>query len=597
MASTSAAGAPMVPFVFSVGVTGHRWLGVDEAAMRGTLIAVLTDLSDAAKRIHAAERAAFAPGEPVLRLVSPLAGGSDQLVAEIALDLGFELHAVFPFRREVYAEDFAEAAVLARFEQLAGRATRVLELSCTRDDERSGYALAGRATTAHSDVLIGVWDGLPARGRGGTAEVIDHAVRRGVPVIHLAAAGVEPPVLIWNAHDSHLSPARAGEVGRQALDATAFDRLVRWLVAPPPDAMNRACLETFLAEPQRRARPRFEYPLLQAITGTRRLRLSTFWLQKFADGVRAEWQGFNDDAVALTDGRPLPLDLVEAAYARSDGLASHFAQTYRSGHVFNFALAATAVLLALSGLLMSELKLWLAVAELGAIVALVLNTRIGTSRNWHRRWLDYRQLAERLRPMRSLALVGVAQADRVVSRGRPNWVDWYAARVWRSVGMPSVRLTTEVATLMQFVLAQDIAPQIDYHRSNAATVRQLDHRLHQAGTFLFIASCISCIVFITTFLFAYDWTKANAAAFIALSAGLPAIGTAIFGIRVQGDFAGNAARSQVTADHLEAIANWLQTDGVSLMRVANGVEAAARAMFADLGEWRTSQQQRQLEVG
>lgn len=35
----------------------------------------------------------------------------------------------------------------------------------------------------HADLLFAVWDGLPARGFGGTADVVAHARKAGVPVI------------------------------------------------------------------------------------------------------------------------------------------------------------------------------------------------------------------------------------------------------------------------------------------------------------------------------------------------------------------------------------------------------------------------------
>jgi len=35
---------------------------------------------------------------------------------------------------------------------------------------------------ATSDVVIALWDGAPARGRGGTAEMIDQALELGVAV-------------------------------------------------------------------------------------------------------------------------------------------------------------------------------------------------------------------------------------------------------------------------------------------------------------------------------------------------------------------------------------------------------------------------------
>lgn len=147
------------------------------------------------------------------------------------------------------------------------------------------------------------------------------------------------------------------------------------------------------------------------------------------------------------------------------------------------------------------------------------------------------------------------------------------------------------------IVAAEIDPQVAYHRSSAAIIHQLDHRLHCSGSLLFIASCLSCIVFIAAYFIDHRWTAAHAASFVALSAGLPAISTALFGIRVQGNFAGTAARSLITADHLAAIGEALGGEPVTLSRTADGTEAAARAMIADLGEWRLSHQQRQLELG
>ena len=43
----------------------------------------------------------------------------------------------------------------------------------------------GRATVAHCDVLIAVWDGKPPRGRGGTGEVVQLALTRGTAIVHV----------------------------------------------------------------------------------------------------------------------------------------------------------------------------------------------------------------------------------------------------------------------------------------------------------------------------------------------------------------------------------------------------------------------------
>ncbi|QNP44066.1 hypothetical protein H9L15_05765 [Sphingomonas daechungensis] len=60
-----------------------------------------------------------------------------------------------------------------RFDALLSRATCVLELSGESDHHLESYVMAGRATVAHCDLLIAVWDGLPPRGRGGTGRSYD----------------------------------------------------------------------------------------------------------------------------------------------------------------------------------------------------------------------------------------------------------------------------------------------------------------------------------------------------------------------------------------------------------------------------------------
>ena len=84
--------------------------------------------------------------------------------------------------------------------------------------------------------------------------------------------------------------------------------------------------------------------------------------------------------------------------------------------------------------------------------------------------------------------------------------------------------------------------------------------------------------------------------FTLVSAGFPALGTAVFGIRFQADFGGDALRSKATADTLRQIEQELRKD-VSLSRAADLAEQAARIMLSDLDEWRLVNQQRDLSVG
>jgi hypothetical protein len=372
------------------------------------------------------------------------------------------------------------------------------------------------------------------------------------------------------------------------------------LLAPPESKIERQFLEKFLGERERGVRPRIEYPLLLMLAGIHRFRREDWHAGPGIAATRDEWIDYRA-ACADCHGVSADLDRLEVAYGWSDRLATHFAQSYRSGHVFNFLFAATGVLLALAGLVAPEATIALAAAEFVVVLAILVNTWVGLKRRWHQRWLDYRQLAERLRPMRSLKLLGIASPDAPGSAAEPvarRWIDWYAAGVWRTMGCPSGSIDgTRAGALSQSIAEHEIARQIAYNRLIGEQVERLDRRLDVLGTRIFAAALVGTMVSIVALIVAPEWAARHANLFVVLSAGLPAVGTAIFGIRVQGDFGGTALRAQSTADLLERIARDLEAADSDLSRSADLVEQAARVMLKDLGEWRLVNEQHELAVG
>lgn len=114
--------------------------------------------------------------------VSSLAIGADQLFAEVVLELKGDLEAVIPFPD--YERTFANEADLTQYRVLkaASKGVEILPDGAT-DDE--AYLNAGRRVSDLSDLLIAVWDGQPARGVGGTADVVHYAARAGRRVVQL----------------------------------------------------------------------------------------------------------------------------------------------------------------------------------------------------------------------------------------------------------------------------------------------------------------------------------------------------------------------------------------------------------------------------
>lgn len=67
------------------------------------------------------------------------------------------------------------------YDALFGRASQVIELERVKSDSEAHMAASERMI-AEADELLAVWDGNPARGYGGTADVVEAARECDLPV-------------------------------------------------------------------------------------------------------------------------------------------------------------------------------------------------------------------------------------------------------------------------------------------------------------------------------------------------------------------------------------------------------------------------------
>lgn len=597
-------GPPRPRFVMTLGVTGHRRERIPDRDWEE----ISNRVCGAVEAIHAIAHALahegaafFAPAPAELRVLSALSDGADSLVAEVATSRGFALDCVLPFPPDCYKADFEDADNRDRFERLFARAENRLILPGSREREAAAYAQAGEAIVAQSTLLVAVWDGRPGKGWGGTADVVETAVECGVPVLQISPNPKIVPRLLWPLYEPMIAPPRYAVVtpSRPFTPENLAD-LLRQLLLPPDNPIERQALATYHAEREQHGRGRLEYPLLLHLTGVQPLRR-----RRTAPGGQlaetgAAWAPMRADARAIAPASDRAIAGIEEAFAWADGLATHFAQTFRSAHVLNFTLAALAVVAALVGLAIPAAKLPLVILELLMIGLIVWNTRLGVRRAWQRRWLDYRGLAERLHPIPFLKLLGVASPPRAPARKRRlglRWVDWYVAAAWRSFATPSLTLDQETYDRVRaLAMRHHLEPQIAYHRRNAQRMHKLEQRLHRLGQALFILTIASCVSVLLLLLSEPAIVKAHAAWFALPIAGFPALGGAAYALRVHGDYEGSASRSIETAAELQAIREALEAPSTRLPRAASLLEAAARVMLVDLDEWRLTYEQRALAI-
>lgn len=161
-----------------IGVTGHRVLNDVEKIEAG--------VETALRRIELKF-----PGE-VMTAFSALAEGADRIVAWHILERpGATLIVSLPLPASDYLTDFESEASKTEFLMFLGRAAEVIEMPRAPSREHA-YEAAGNYVLDSSDVLITIWDGREARGRGGTADIVGRARRRGLPIAWVHAGNCTP---------------------------------------------------------------------------------------------------------------------------------------------------------------------------------------------------------------------------------------------------------------------------------------------------------------------------------------------------------------------------------------------------------------------
>ena len=147
-----------------VGITGHQNLGTR------CDVEWISEMM-----IHAVDEYDITKG------ISCLAAGADQLFAEILCQRQIPYMAVVPSAG--YEDTFAESALRENYRLLLIRAQEVMKLDFAFPSEEAFFA-AGKYVVDLSDLVFTVWDGLRAKGLGGTGDIVSYAASKGKSIVH-----------------------------------------------------------------------------------------------------------------------------------------------------------------------------------------------------------------------------------------------------------------------------------------------------------------------------------------------------------------------------------------------------------------------------
>jgi hypothetical protein len=469
MADLPESGPTRVPIV--IGVTGHRDL-VD-AEIEAIQVAFASMIRDVKQRY---------PHTP-LRLMSSLAEGADQIAAKTALDEGIPVQAVLPLPIEHYRKDYETDASKEAFDNLCRRAdvlqipltdSEIAAANASSESRAIAYAKAGMFVSAHCHILLAIWDGVPSEKVGGTAQIVyfHHydrlaGIAETVPRTSLFLTDDESD-LVYHIHCSRRSS--------------------------PGEAVSAVQAEWFTAdaEQSRTAEIPNRYELIFERTN-----------EFNHDIARREARG-----QPFTDSIGDPPSTVSQAAANvvarlfrtADTLANHFQQQVSRSLGLIYVLA---VLTALAFLVYSELDGFdtMIFVFLGLLLTGSLVTSIAGKREWHRKYLEYRVLAEGLRVQYYWTVAGIHGDGHTkfaydnFLRQRDMELGWIR-NVMRVAGVPGDTRKDDIDTVgMSFVVDHWIGQpegggQLAYYRRKARQ-RHKANRLTQKLTLVCLWSGIA----------------------------------------------------------------------------------------------------------
>ena len=366
-----------------IGITGHRDLRPNEIPqIREKVRELFLDLQ---------ERFPWRK----LRLLSPLAEGADRLVANVAMELGVELSVVMPMPRGIYHTEFSSEESIDEFDRLYGQANDVFDLPIARNGTIESISQPGRARdlqyaqmgvflSAHCHILLALWDGKTSGQLGGTAQVVRFHHDDIMPGYTTRTVGTQQ-MLIDDESDLiyHIVCSRQGPDG-----------------APAKDYEPLEC--AWYTKDRHKPRQR-ELPSQHELIFSRSSEFSEDSI-RFRDRIESECYPLLDDKDAAR--LPRGVGRINHVFCMADWLAIHYQKLtmriLKLTHILAF-------LMGFMFILFSDLRTQ-EIYMVGFLLFFALSaaaTAATKRKGWHRKYLDYRTLAEGLRVQFYLSVAGI----------------------------------------------------------------------------------------------------------------------------------------------------------------------------------------------
>ena len=487
--STSALLRQAISARIVIGVTGHRKLE-NQPALTDAVHLAIEKIKQMIPSLKSTPLS--------LCVLSPLAEGADRLVAREVLRVpGAMLEVILPLEKDDYMREFQTKESKEEFEGLLSQASSVRILP-NRGSRTEVYAQVGCYIVDHCDVLIALWNGKTAAGKGGTQEIVQHALDNKCPLLWI---NTENPSQI------EIEKARG-------LDERPFRDL---------DEYNSECVNPI----------RFE---------TQLSRVTTFFTNQVIS------------AKLPLDRLKSTLDYILRCYVRGDILALNYQYLYYRAETLIYTLALAAITIAAFQILFVPDQPVILVSEIVLMLAILTIVWVGRRRRWHGKWIDYRFLAERFR---SALFMAVANLEVTMLPPPRHLSLAYSPKDWMVVAFVSVwcqrpRLQASDSLLFEgvkhFLCEAWTENQIRFHDGTRKRHYRRHQRLTAASYSLFGLTVVVAIFHVVGF---GSHLIGTTFAFMAII--FPATAASVTAIRTHRDYLRNSMRSAEMIRHLKEL--------------------------------------------
>jgi ABC-type multidrug transport system fused ATPase/permease subunit len=520
---------PLIPFRIKIGVTGHRENLPEEDLLKEKIRSVIgfrewdTDRSIKPNSIFSlfsnVEELKHISNTPIAySVLTAIAEGADRIVAKTVLEIeNSTIEVVLPLSKEDYLQDFKTSESKLEFEKLLGLDYNPVRLrnqnlndqyasEDIHEKRNQSYLNAGKYIVDRCDVLLAIWDGEPARGRGGTAEIVNYARENDRPIIIISTTNINDLTVINNI---------GLNVG--VIKQINFFNTFNLNSENEVELINNSYEEYFSEE-----------------------------------NIR-EFKDIEIDSTVFVKFNLLPF------YVKASVISEKYKNQYKKSGVGTYIVSTLAIII-LSTTVVFNLNYQLAFGvELFILVTILIVIYLGHKKRIHKNWLEHRFLTERFRAAAYLFITGQEVTEIKISNYHEKsyesgqWAIRVFSEIWNQLKrkwyFQNIKHPTYSAynnDLVEYIKKSWIIGQISYHENFCRRNKWWNKFLETGGKWIFFTAIVAAFIHIVISFQIYksQFLEIMEKLLTVLALLLPPVAAAFEGIRRHREYSRNIQRSE-----------------------------------------------------